>query len=118
MLPLTGWTPPSGQARDSRPEGGKLESLHFAFGDTDVFCIVDAPDDEAVAAVGIAINGSGVVSIRTTKLLTVAHVDEALGRAVDLPIAGHLTGGGARSGPARWRNPPRRPGPLRDGMAR
>lgn len=63
--------------------GGKLESLHFAFGDTDVFCIVDAPDDEAVAAVAIAINGSGAASMRTTKLLTAEQVDEALGRTVD-----------------------------------
>ena len=65
------------------PMGGKLESLHFAFGDTDVFCIVDAPDDEAVAAVGITINGSGAASMRTTKLLTVEQVDEALGRTVN-----------------------------------
>ena len=65
------------------PMGGTLESLHFAFGDTDVFCIVDAPDDEAVAAVGIAINGSGAASMRTTKLLTVEQVDEALGRSVN-----------------------------------
>jgi uncharacterized protein with GYD domain len=63
--------------------GGKLESFYFAFGDTDVFAIAEAPDDEAVAAVAIAINSSGAVSIRTTKLLTVEQVDDALGRAVD-----------------------------------
>jgi uncharacterized protein with GYD domain len=63
--------------------GGRLDSFHFAFGDTDVFVIVDAPDDEAVAAVSIAINGSGAVSTRTTKLLTVEQIDEALRRSVD-----------------------------------
>ncbi len=63
--------------------GGQLESFHFAFGDTDVFVIADAPDDEAVAAVAIAINSSGAVSTRTTKLLTVEQVDEALRRTVD-----------------------------------
>lgn len=63
--------------------GGRLESFHFAFGDTDVFAIVDAPDDEAAAAVAIAINSSGAVSTRTTKLLTVEQVDEALRRTVD-----------------------------------
>jgi len=63
--------------------GGRLESFHFAFGETDVFVIAEAPDDEAVAAVSIAINGSGAVSIRTTKLLTVDQVDEALRRTVD-----------------------------------
>ena len=63
--------------------GGRLDSFHFAFGDTDVFVIVDAPDDEAVAAVSIAINGSGAVRTRTTKLLTVEQIDEALRRTVD-----------------------------------
>jgi uncharacterized protein with GYD domain len=63
--------------------GGRLESFHFAFGDTDVFAIADVPDDEAAAAVAIAINSSGAVSIRTTKLLTVEQVDDALGRSVN-----------------------------------
>jgi uncharacterized protein with GYD domain len=63
--------------------GGQLESFHFAFGDTDVFAIIDAPDDEAAAAASIAINGSGAVSSRTTKLLTVEQIDEALRRTVD-----------------------------------
>ena len=63
--------------------GGHLDSFHFAFGDTDVFAIVDVPDDEAAAAVGIAINSSGAVSINTTKLLTVEQIDEALRRTVN-----------------------------------
>ena len=45
--------------------------------------IVDAPDDEAAAAVSIAINGTGAVRTRTTKLLTVEQIDEALRRTVD-----------------------------------
>jgi uncharacterized protein with GYD domain len=53
---------------------GRLESFHFAFGDTDVFAIAEVPDDEAAAAVAIAINSSGAVSTRTTKLLTVDQV--------------------------------------------
>ena len=63
--------------------GGRLESFHFAFGDTDVFAIAEAPDDEAVAAVSMAINTSGAVSIRTTKLLSPEQVDEALRRTVN-----------------------------------
>jgi uncharacterized protein with GYD domain len=63
--------------------GGSLESFYFAFGDTDVFAIVDAPDDEAAAAVAMTNNSSGAVSISTTKLLTVEQVDEALRRTVD-----------------------------------
>ena len=63
--------------------GGSLESFHFAFGETDVFAIADVPDDEAAAAVAIAINSSGAVSTHTTKLLTVDQVDEALRRTVN-----------------------------------
>jgi uncharacterized protein with GYD domain len=63
--------------------GGRLESFHFAFGDTDVFAIAEVPDDEAAAAVAIAINASGAVNIRTTKLLTVEQIDEALRRTVN-----------------------------------
>ena len=63
--------------------GGRLESFHFAFGDTDVFAIAEVPDDEAAAAVAIAINSSGAVNIRTTKLLTVEQIDEALRRTVN-----------------------------------
>lgn len=63
--------------------GGHLDSFHFAFGDTDVFAIADVPDDEAAAAVAVAINSSGAVSARTTKLLTVEQVDDALRRSVD-----------------------------------
>ena len=63
--------------------GGRLESFHFAFGETDVFAIADVPDDEAAAAVAIAINSSGAVSTSTTKLLTVEQIDEALRRSVD-----------------------------------
>lgn len=63
--------------------GGRLESFYFAFGDTDVYVIAEAPDDEAVAAVAITINGTGMVSCRTTKLLTVDQIDEALRRTVE-----------------------------------
>jgi len=63
--------------------GGRLESFYFAFGDTDVYAVAEAPDDEAAAALAIAINSTGAVSIRTTKLLTVDQVDEALGRTVN-----------------------------------
>src|SRR5215467_4270671 len=68
--------------------GGSLESFHFAFGDTDVFAIVDVPDDESAAAVAIAINSSGAVNTSTTKLLTVDQIDEALRRTVNYQAPG------------------------------
>ncbi len=62
---------------------GSLESFHFAFGDTDLFIIVELPDDEAAAAVALTVGSSGAASVSTTKLLTVDQVDEALRRSVE-----------------------------------
>ena len=45
--------------------GGKLEAFYFAFGDTDAFVLVDAPDHATVAAASLAINSSGAVRTKT-----------------------------------------------------
>jgi len=58
--------------------GGTLESMYFAFGDTDVFCIVEVPDALAAAAASIALGASGAVTTRTTPLLTVEEIDSAV----------------------------------------
>src|SRR5207247_5744490 len=58
--------------------GGKVESFYFAFGGTDAFLIVDAPDNISVAAATAAINASGLVQARTVVLLTPEEIDEAV----------------------------------------
>jgi uncharacterized protein with GYD domain len=58
--------------------GGSLESMYFAFGDTDVFCIVEVPDATAAAAASIALGASGAVTTRTIPLLTVEEIDSAV----------------------------------------
>jgi uncharacterized protein with GYD domain len=62
--------------------GGKLECFYFAFGDTDAFIVVDLPDNTTVAAVQMAVNGSGMISSRTVVLLTPSEIDEAARRDV------------------------------------
>jgi uncharacterized protein with GYD domain len=57
--------------------GGKLESFHFAFGDPDAYVIVDLPDNEAAAAVALAVNAAGAVKAKTVVLLTPDQVDAA-----------------------------------------
>ena len=37
--------------------GGSLEAMYFAFGDDDVYCIVDSPDNASIAAASMAIGG-------------------------------------------------------------
>jgi uncharacterized protein with GYD domain len=57
---------------------GKLESVYFALGSDDVVVIVDAPDNIAIAALSLGIGSAGLINVRTTSLLTVEEVDQAL----------------------------------------
>lgn len=63
-----------------RSAGGSLESFHFAFGDSDVVIVADLPNMVAAAALATTISATGAVRMRSTPLLTVAEMDEALGR--------------------------------------
>jgi uncharacterized protein with GYD domain len=58
--------------------GGKLESMHYAFGSEDVIVIVDVPDNIAAARLAVAVGSSGMVSSITTPLLTCEEMDKAL----------------------------------------
>jgi uncharacterized protein with GYD domain len=57
---------------------GRVESMYFALGADDVVAIIEAPDNVAAAALSLSVGSSGLVSIRTTALLTVEEVDQAL----------------------------------------
>src|SRR5262245_28519440 len=58
--------------------GGRLESLYFAFGDSDGFAIADLPDAAAAAAASIALSASGSVTAQAVVLLTPEEVDAAV----------------------------------------
>ena len=62
--------------------GGKLEVFYFAFGDTDAYVIVDAPDHAAVSAASLVINASGAVHTETVVLLTPEEIDAAAKKTV------------------------------------
>jgi len=62
--------------------GGKMESFYFAFGGTDAFVILDAPDNMSAAAASAAINASGSVQSQTVVLLTPEEMDEAVKKNV------------------------------------
>jgi uncharacterized protein with GYD domain len=49
----------------------------FAFGDTDVFAIVDFPDNVSAAAISLAGNGAGQANIKATVLITPEEMDQA-----------------------------------------
>jgi uncharacterized protein with GYD domain len=62
--------------------GGSLECFYFAFGDTDAYIVADMPDNATVAAIQLAVNGSGAITSRTVVLLTPSEIDEAAKRDV------------------------------------
>lgn len=61
---------------------GRLEGFYFGFGEDDVYCVVDAPDNLSAAAVALAVNASGSVRLKTTVLLTAEEVDQAAKKTV------------------------------------
>lgn len=63
--------------------GGTVESFYFGFGERDAYVVVDLPDNEAAAAVALAVNASGGATTKTTVLLTPEQIDEAAQRSVD-----------------------------------
>ena len=63
--------------------GGKIEGLYYAFGETDVFVIVDMPDNASMAAVALVAGASGAVDIKTTVLMTPEEIDEAVKKTPD-----------------------------------
>jgi uncharacterized protein with GYD domain len=68
--------------------GGSLESLYFAFGDDDVYCILEAPDNASVAAASMAIGASGLVKATTVPLLTPEEIDQAVKKTVSYTAPG------------------------------
>ncbi len=61
--------------------GGTLEAFYYAFGDTDVFIIVDLPDNVTMASIAMTTIASGAFTSKTTVLLTPEEVDEATKKA-------------------------------------
>ena len=68
--------------------GGKLEAFYYAFGDADAYVIVEAPDNVSAAAVSLAVNASGAVSLKTIPLLTPEEIDQAAKRSVTYRLPG------------------------------
>jgi hypothetical protein len=56
----------------------KVEAFYYAFGEDDAVIIVDLPSNVKATALALTTSGSGAVRIRTTPLLTVEEVDQAL----------------------------------------
>ena len=58
--------------------GGTLEGFYYAFGDTDVFTIVDLPDNVSATAAALTVGAAGTTKVLTTVLITPEEVDQAI----------------------------------------
>jgi len=63
--------------------GGTLDAFYFAFGETDVYLIVDLPDAAAAAALSMTTSATGAVRVKTTVLITPEEMDEAKAKSVE-----------------------------------
>jgi uncharacterized protein with GYD domain len=61
--------------------GGKLEAFYFALGETDIYAIVEVPDNVTAAALSLGIATSGLGGIKSSLLLTAEEIDQAAGKA-------------------------------------
>jgi uncharacterized protein with GYD domain len=57
--------------------------MYYAFGESDVYGIVEFPDQATAAAVALTVAASGAVGIKTTVLLTPEEVDAAAKKSVN-----------------------------------
>ncbi len=62
--------------------GGKLEAFYYAFGEPDVFVIVDVPDAVTAAAISLTVNATGAVTVSTVALMTPQEIDQASKKSV------------------------------------
>jgi uncharacterized protein with GYD domain len=58
--------------------GGSVEAFYFTFGETDTCVIVDFPDNVSAAAAALTVAASGVITVKTTVLMTPEEVDAAV----------------------------------------
>lgn len=61
--------------------GGRVDAFYYAFGDSDLFVIGDLPDNASAAALSLAVNATGAVTINITVLMTAEEMDAAAKKA-------------------------------------
>jgi uncharacterized protein with GYD domain len=57
--------------------GGTVESFYFGFGGSDVFVVVDMPDNVSAAAAALAVSAGGGATTKTVVLITPGEMDTA-----------------------------------------
>jgi uncharacterized protein with GYD domain len=64
----------------ARSIGGTLEAFYYAFGEDDIYAIVDAPDNVSAATASVTVASAGVGRVATTVLITPEEMDQVAQR--------------------------------------
>ena len=68
--------------------GGSIEALYYAFGENDIYVIVDVPDDATMTALSLAVNSTGALRLKTTVLMDPEVIDEASTKSINYRAPG------------------------------
>jgi uncharacterized protein with GYD domain len=63
--------------------GGTMEAYYYAFGDTDVFTIIDFPDNVTAVTAALVVSAGGGAAVKTTVLITPEEVDAIAKKAAE-----------------------------------
>lgn len=69
--------------------GGSVESMHYAFGDQDVFIIGELPDNTSAAALSMKVNAAGAAACKIIVLMTPQEIDIAIKKSSRYRPPGH-----------------------------
>lgn len=68
--------------------GGKVESFYYAFGEHDIYVIVEAPDNVSGVTANLVVGATGIARTNTVVLLTPEEMDEAARRTATFRAPG------------------------------
>lgn len=57
--------------------GGTVEAFYYAFGDTDLFAIIDVPNNVTMAALSLMVSAAGAATSKVIVLLSPEDIDAA-----------------------------------------
>ena len=67
--------------------GGNLECMYRTLGEDEAVLILDLPDAETAAALSMRVGAAGLVRTKTTRLLALKDMEDALARVIDYRVS-------------------------------
>ncbi len=67
--------------------GGKVECVYYAFGEWDIYGIMDMPDNASMAF-SLRASSSGMINLSTIPLMTIEEIDDAAGKKSEFRAPG------------------------------